>query len=119
MDKNVSGSATGGVCSGLRVQRHGPSYVPNQSAGEQGPNRSPRTRFKLSGCGPSITLKLSNNSPTLEVPHLGQTLDAVEQRVSPVLGGRKRGKAERVVWARPCDLSGARVPLFYGAICGY
>jgi hypothetical protein len=119
MDENISGSAARGICCGFRVQRYGPSYVPSKSAGEQGLNRSPHTRFKLSGCGSSITLKLANNLPTLKVPHLCQTLDAVEQRVPSILGGRERGKAKWVVWTGACDLPGARVPLLDGTICGY
>ena len=119
MNEDIPGAARRNVRCGFGVQRYGPSYVSNQSVGAQRTNRRPRTRFKLTGCWPSITLKLPNDLPALEVPHLGQTLDAVEQRVSPVLGGRKRGKAKRVVRPCPCDLSGTRVPLFDGAICGY
>jgi hypothetical protein len=119
MDEDISGSTRRSICCGFRVQRYGPSYVPNQSAGAQGTNRWLHTRFKLSRRGSSITLKLANNLSALKVPHLRQPLDAVEQCVSPILGGRERGKAKRVVWPCSCDLSGARVPLFDGTVCGY
>lgn len=82
-------------------------------------NRYARTRFKLTGCWPSVTLKLPHNLPSLKVPHLRQALDAVEQRVSSVLRGRERGNAKRVVWPCARYLPGARVPLFDSTICGH
>lgn len=78
MDKEVSGTAARGICCGLGMQRYGPSYTPNQSGGAQGANQQSHTRFELAGRRPSITLKFSNDLTTLKVPHLRQTLDAVE-----------------------------------------
>ena len=77
---------------------------PTSEQGYKGVNQWLHTRFELTGRWPSITLEFTDGSTTLKVPHLRQTLDAVEQRVSPVLGGRERGKAKRVAWSRPCDL---------------